>query len=99
MEGKIEDAYWPAIVTGEIVNQIALLVNLIIKKLVTHSCLLNTAVHEKFVQKVETGFPGVLFSNSFYRHLIELLVVEGGLFVILSIFLNIFVFEFVFWKV
>ena len=92
MERVIEDAYWPAFITSQIVNQITLLVHLVIEKLVTHSCLLNTAVHEKFVQKVESGFPSVLFSDSFYRHLVELLVIKGGLFVVFSIFLNIFVF-------
>jgi hypothetical protein len=99
VERIVKYAYRPAFITRQIVNQITLLVHLVIKKLVTHRCLLYATIHEEFVQKVKTRFTCILFSYTSYRHLIELLVIKSGLFVVFSILLNIFVFQFVFWEI
>ena len=99
VEWVIENANWPWFVTDQVVNQITLLVNLIIKKLITHGGFLYTAIHEKLIQKVQPRFPRILGPNPFYSHLIHLLVLKSGQFIIFSVLLNFFVFELVFWKI
>jgi hypothetical protein len=99
LKRKIKDADWPAFITSKVVNQITLLVNLIVKQLVTHCGLLYATVHEKLVQKVESRFTSILLANSFDWHLVKLLVIKSCLLVIFSILLYFFVFKFVFRKI